>query len=671
MVEVTSLSVVETNKLRESIGLPPLSTPDNDQNEGKTQRRKVSDTPVQQGTAKEELSLEETNKLRLSLGLKPIPVGPDDGLAREKKEAENFNKHLSEARERDNDAHLMERINRSKTQSKTRKRLASGKTLLDEDIPDSTDDWLNKLGQPETKTAKKQRIRPNIVSAELDGLKIGHNSKEISSLGDDAILTLKDTNILGDGDDELTNESLTNIAKVKKNLADKLEADGYSNTGKRLRGFSAEDDEDGGDDYLTITDSTIKLTEQNKENGTKTDETSKQQVQISNLFSDNDDSDIESHQPSDYAKRKKRVRMKKILKKSSLNSRKRADATLDNKEEEDDISVHAVQLEKAHPSELIADDIELSDVLSRTRKLKQKKRTHMTPEDIAREMNLIKRWEAENRIEEASIAAHGARDAGIVFDDTSDFLSSLNRNILAEKHEEKKDIKTERPNTDPGVKIEDTDEVSLKDEHLAGSNPITSVKKEDESSNPRTTDEQDTSPSFNGGLAATLKFLQSRQILHEETNEEREHSKQQREAVKHAELLKLKISIESRLLREELESDRAFMNLPKEEREQIFDSHLDNILKEKSLIPDTTDNRKNNKYKNNKYSNPENLDQYNPQVKLSYRDESGNELNTKEAFKYLSHKFHGIGPGKATVDKKLKKLQQERDKKSANTEGVI
>lgn len=52
-------------------------------------------------------------------------------------------------------------------------------------------------------------------------------------------------------------------------------------------------------------------------------------------------------------------------------------------------------------------------------------------------------------------------------------------------------------------------------------------------------------------------------------------------------------------------------------------------------------------------------DTFRPNVKLEYIDDDGHILNAKEAFRYLSHKFHGKGPGKNKVEKRIKKSQQE------------
>ena len=44
-------------------------------------------------------------------------------------------------------------------------------------------------------------------------------------------------------------------------------------------------------------------------------------------------------------------------------------------------------------------------------------------------------------------------------------------------------------------------------------------------------------------------------------------------------------------------------------------------------------------------------------VKLEYRDENGRKLTQKEAFRQLSYRFHGYGPGKKKIDKRLKALE--------------
>lgn len=49
---------------------------------------------------------------------------------------------------------------------------------------------------------------------------------------------------------------------------------------------------------------------------------------------------------------------------------------------------------------------------------------------------------------------------------------------------------------------------------------------------------------------------------------------------------------------------------------------------------------------------------YKPDVKLDYFDEKGHAMNEKEAFRYLSHRFHGKGSGKKKTEKRNKKYQE-------------
>ncbi|KAM3177094.1 hypothetical protein ACTXT7_005196 [Hymenolepis weldensis] len=50
---------------------------------------------------------------------------------------------------------------------------------------------------------------------------------------------------------------------------------------------------------------------------------------------------------------------------------------------------------------------------------------------------------------------------------------------------------------------------------------------------------------------------------------------------------------------------------------------------------------------------------YKPDVKLYYVDEMGRNLSPKEAFRQLSHKFHGKGSGKKKTEKRNKKIIEE------------
>lgn len=59
---------------------------------------------------------------------------------------------------------------------------------------------------------------------------------------------------------------------------------------------------------------------------------------------------------------------------------------------------------------------------------------------------------------------------------------------------------------------------------------------------------------------------------------------------------------------------------------------------------------------------------YKPSFNLEYYDGSGRKLNEKEAFRELSHKFHGKGSGKLKTFKRMKKLEEERKLKGMSSD---
>uniref|UniRef100_H2ZE65 U4/U6.U5 tri-snRNP-associated protein 1 n=1 Tax=Ciona savignyi TaxID=51511 RepID=H2ZE65_CIOSA len=50
---------------------------------------------------------------------------------------------------------------------------------------------------------------------------------------------------------------------------------------------------------------------------------------------------------------------------------------------------------------------------------------------------------------------------------------------------------------------------------------------------------------------------------------------------------------------------------------------------------------------------------YKPQISIEYVDEKGRNLSAKEAFRKLSHRFHGKGSGKMKQEKRMKKLTEQ------------
>lgn len=70
---------------------------------------------------------------------------------------------------------------------------------------------------------------------------------------------------------------------------------------------------------------------------------------------------------------------------------------------------------------------------------------------------------------------------------------------------------------------------------------------------------------------------------------------------------------------------------------------------------------------------------YEFQVDIRHVDDQGNELDSKQAYKHLSHQFHGVGPGKQKVEKDLKKRKEDKKRQAesifdhgqSNTKGPV
>ena len=62
--------------------------------------------------------------------------------------------------------------------------------------------------------------------------------------------------------------------------------------------------------------------------------------------------------------------------------------------------------------------------------------------------------------------------------------------------------------------------------------------------------------------------------------------------------------------------------------------------------------------------------EYKPSFEIKYVDEFGRHMNKKEAFKNMSHQFHGKGSGKQKTEKRLKKIEEEKQKAAQSVLGA-
>ncbi|KGU06178.1 U4/U6.U5 tri-snRNP-associated protein 1 [Candida albicans L26] len=661
MSEEISLSLEETNKLRIKAGLSPIPTTSSQSNE--KVREVIS------------LSIEETNKLRQKIGLPLLPTTTTTtNISSDSTEYKNYEDYERERLQNLKNNQLIERINNAKFNSNKRKFLTN-ETIIDNAEDLDTDDWLNNLGESTESSKPHKKQKTTIVKSNLNDTGptttiIGHTTKELQSLGNNEILTLKDTDLINDDDEDgtgsiLMNQDLSNKAKLKRNLAERKEAENIKFNGRHYRRNNKEEEEEEEEEFndidglltndkVIMSGSTIDLSSNTAKLPPPPNDKKKNMLAITNLFEDLDNDTLSNN---NNIKSNVPIKMKKIKKKKDNNKKK------SNKLKLLDDSIKPVELsvETNIGNDDDIDDIEnqLSNSISNLRTKKLQTRLEFTPEQLAEEISANKRWEFERKLEQENLKNNNNNNN--VYNDTIGFLNNLETNILSESGEVEVTANINEESADD----DDKDDVKQQEVESKQTNPgVYSIVEEKQ--------KEDEAPKFSGGLAETLKFLKSRNILDPEsittTNEElRQQELAREEAIKKSELLKMKISIEERILKEELSKDKSYIRMPKIERSGYFEKLLDTRLKQKGIIIDNNTGTTTKKTNSGMVQN--NLKIYNPKVELTYKDELGNVLNTKQAYKQLSHKYHGTGldKNKKKQEQLKKQQQQQRGSKSTNT----
>lgn len=250
----------------------------------------------------------------------------------------------------------------------------------------------------------------------------------------------------------------------------------------------------------------------------------------------------------------------------------------------------------------------------------------------------------------------GAPSGGLTFDDTSEFVRAVGNNpIVKEERAEPSVAPSKQPSQSRDVSMAPGDEaleemeageVDMKEEEeeeddMAILDRIEDLMKTVEAEQTKseqfgiaddgiggTASEQ----TFRAGLAGTVNILRQQGVLAKPADELQSREKvqldrdrwlaQQRRAIEQREMEKWQSRGSAK--------DQAT-------REQL------NRQRDQQEIRDTVELFKN----------------YKPDVNLVYYDEYGRALTPKEAWKALSHRFHGKGSGKMKTEKRLKKIKDE------------
>ncbi|KAH8769927.1 U4/U6.U5 tri-snRNP-associated protein snu66 [Diaporthe sp. PMI_573] len=615
-------------------------------------------------------TIQELNEVRKAMGLKPLPVpnaapaapkqSSKDGTeevastieTREAAAGENYRKVLeAEKAKRDREA----KIAAIKKERDRAQRLATlkGQGLGDLDDEDDGDakSWLKSMKKKQKKIAESRRQQEDedaaataarkaadYSSKDLAGVKVGHDMSTLLD-GDDQILTLKDSTVLGEDDegDELENLSL----REQEKLNDKL------NLKKKRPVYDPNDIDDTGEhSILAQYDEEINGKKNKTFNldgkGTISDiaDILEAPVQRKKMLQ-NLDVDIMQDAPvSDYLDPSEIKVKKPKKKKKSKSTRQRDDGDalfpgdqVPAADEAMDIDSAPTTRKRKTIDDTFVDDEDLQASLSIQRRQALKKQKRVRPEDLAKQLRAEAAQDAQNDEE--------AESGGLVLDETSEFLSAINKPEADEDSRPRKKSKSREPVT--AMDDEDPDEEM-------GNAPQTKevFTERDDSAAPEelATTGVDEEKYVAQGLGATLSLLKERKIIDEDNSGAEKNEHFRRRELFLAEQARLIAQVDEDAKRQR-ERDRA-------------SGHLDRMnARDREEYA-----RRQNAEREFKLSNirAQLLKKHKFNVELKYVDDQGRHLNQKEAFKELSHQFHGKTSGKGKTDKKLSKIEQEKSR---------
>lgn len=680
------------SRSRERSGRESRSKGEKSSGEPRVKREKVdlayeeSNTEVgpQSASGDASLSIEETNKLRAKLGLKPLELNENKkelGTKEEPLVAETINPVLIKQQKE-----MREKLAAMKEKRILNQKLGKVKTLAEDDWLDDTRAWVErsrKLAKEKEMAEKRAKLLEEMdeefgvsslveeefaqskshtyTSQDLKGLKVQHKVDSFNE-GQSVILTLQDKGVLEEEEDVLVNVGLVDKEKAEKNVELK----------KKKPDYKPYEEEESVDDMVVLKSHSI-LSKYDEEiegekkksfrlnaggfaDGERERELQAMREALRNQAQSLDMPALtiasEYYTPQEMVSFKKtKRRVKKIRKKEKVTaadelmlddtrssdfgsrSRGRGRREVDEdgeevKEEEeeknslphdrpqmsDDIRMAEMDISDeedfAPPEPAVLDEDEaeqeLQKHLEKQRKLKQKQLPKDSGEKVAEQIKALGKGDNDNDPEKRN---------NIVFNATSEFcrtLGDIPTYGLSGNREDQEDImdfEQKEEKDDAG------DSDSEMDENVGWS----TVNLDEEQKQPDFATASatilDEEPIVNSGLAAALLLCKNKGLLDT-----------QMQKVARVRAPKGALPNDNYCIEDKMGFDDKYSR-----REEYRGFTQD--FKEK--------------------------DGYKPDVKIEYVDESGRRLTPKEAFRQLSHRFHGKGSGKMKTERRMKKLEEE------------
>lgn len=626
------------------------------------------------------LSIEETNKLRAKLGLKPLELNENKkelGTKEDPKVAETINpiviQHQKEMREK---------LAAMKEKRILNQKLGKVKSLADDDWLDDTTAWVERsrrMAQEKELAEKRAKLLEEMdeefgvsslveedfaqsrqeayTSRDLKGLKVQHKVESFTE-GKSVILTLQDKGVLDEEEDELVNVEIVDKEKAEKNVELK----------KKKPDYKPYEEEESVDDMVTFKPRSILSKYDEEIEGEKkksfrlktggfADGERERELQAMREALRNQAQSLEMpalaiaseyYTPQELVGFKKtKCRVKKIRKKEKLTpanklpddtrssdfgsrTRGRGRRQLDEHGEEvkeqqvvtlpqvpqvsDDIRMAEMDISDeedfaAPEPALIEEDEaeqELQKQLEKQRKLKQKQLLKDSAEKVAAQIKVIAKGNSDGDSEKKN---------NIVFNATSEFcrtLGDIPTYGLSGNREDQEDIMDfEQDDDKDDARNSDSDA----DDNIGWSTVNLDEEQKQPDFSTASATILDEEPIVNSGLAAALLLCKNKGLLDT-----------QMQKVARVKAPKGALPNDNYCIEDKMGFDDKYS---RREEYRGFTQEF----KEK--------------------------DSYKPDVNIEYVDESGRKLTPKEAFRQLSHRFHGKGSGKMKTERRMKKLEDE------------
>ena len=629
------------------------------------------------------ISIEETNRVRAALGMKPLPVpgaGPvfketdtsdseeEQGSTLESREAQgydNWKKLQDEADAKKKRQAKSDAVKKARDFAQRFTKL-EGKGLGDEDDGTELDTraWLQQQKKRQKKLEKQrkqarkleeelmEREKREYTSKDLAGVKVAHEMRDFDTEGGGQMLTLKDTTI---DENEEEGDELENLElRERERLGEKLDL-------KKRRPVYNPNDVDETEDKILLKqyDEVIggkkrKRFTLDTQGSTAEEVAASRQATGARTKAEPISLDILNDLPiSDYQEPTE-VKMKKPKKKKAKTTRQKIfddDDILPNAEingsgpngDSMDVDTNiTVAAPKRNENISFVDDDDLQASLAKQRREALKRQKKIKPEDIARQLR-----------EEASATPgeepeQQSEEGGLIIDETSEFVANLQR---PEPQKPRNASSTQTngtsgPTTTSPPSDEDED-VDMDQSYNAVEGPEELAARAEREQSVQAAIKTDTGldeeATLNRGIGSTLNLLTQRGILQKSDSGDLVNLYRDRQrflAEKHQREAAAELKARKQRERDRTSGKLDRMSAREREEHARWENRQRDLAESRSMVE---------KYR-----------EYRPVVQLKYVDEHGRSMGQKEAFKALSHQFHGKGSGKQKTEKHLKKIDEER-----------